>query len=558
MRGRTSARASWRSLKVFWIFLPFTVAYLRDRRRYVLFGSGRRVSAERQRRRATRLLETLIDLGPTFIKLGQLLSTRPDVLPPVYLEVMGTLQDDVPPAPWSEAEAVIEDELGPVDEHFEAFDTDPISGASLGQVYRATVEDEPVAVKVRRPGVESLVEADLVVIRWILRIALPFVDDARAFSIRNLADEFGRTIREEMDYHHERAMLEEIRGNFVDRPSVRMPRVVDTHSGERVLTMEYVEGTKVTDVEGLRARAIDRTAVAERLELAYFRMIVEDGVFHADPHPGNIAVQDDGTIVFYDFGITGRVPPFVQGKIVDFYVGIVNDDIDAILDTLVEVGTLSPDADRRVMGEILEIAIEDARGRTVEQYRIQQIVRQIEESIYEFPLRLPANLALILRVATVVEGVCVTLNPEYDFIAVASNYLREQGYIEESVRQFLGDARGDLTQAARSSVAIPPKLEDALDRVEHGDFRVEANLVDENRLLDRLARRVVLGLLASAAVVSGAILLAADEAVASAIAIAGALGIVLVLWHSLRRRRRGIRARPQFTRQEMRRRRGEE
>ncbi|MFW6448458.1 MAG: ABC1 kinase family protein [Halobacteriota archaeon] len=558
MTGRTTLRSGWRFLKVFWVFLPFAVTYLRDRRRFLLVGPGRRVGVDRQRRRAQRLLEALIGLGPTFIKLGQLLSTRPDVLPPVYIDVMSTLQDDVPPAPWSEVESVIEDELGPVDERFDDFDTDPISGASLGQVYRATVGGDPVAVKVRRPGVEPLVEADLVVIRWILRFALPFVDDARAFSIRNLADEFGRTIREEMDYLHERAMLEEIHENFLDRPTVKMPRVVDTHSGERVLTMEYLRGTKVTDVETLEERGIDRTAVAEQLELAYFRMIVEDGVFHADPHPGNIAVQDDGTIVFYDFGITGRVPPFVQGKIVDFYVGIVNDDIDAILDTLIEVGTLSPDADRRVMGEILQIAIEDARGRTVEQYRIQQIVRQIEESIYEFPLRLPANLALILRVATVVEGVCVTLNPEYDFIAVASDYLREQGYIEESVRQFIEDTRMDLTRAARSSVAIPPKLEDALDRIEHEQFRVEANLVDDDHLLDRLAYRVVLGLLAAAAVLSGAILFATNEPTAAAVALAGALVIVLVLGRSLRRRRRGIRARPQFTRQEMRRRRGDE
>ncbi len=259
-------------------------------------------------------------LGPTFIKLGQLLSTRPDVLPPAYIDVLASLQDDVPPAPWPGAKRVLEDELGPVDERFAAFDTEPISGASLGQVYRARLDPESeraraqanggsghdVAVKIRRPDIEDLVRADLRVIKWSLPILLYFVDDARSFSLENLAEEFSKTIREEMDYEREAAMLTEIQSNFADDDGLVIPDVIESHSGPRVLTMEYIEGTKINDVDELERRGIDRTRVATDLQRAYLQMIIDDGVFHADPHPGNLAVTDDGRIVFYDFGMSGR------------------------------------------------------------------------------------------------------------------------------------------------------------------------------------------------------------------------------------------------------------
>ncbi|MEF8757547.1 MAG: AarF/ABC1/UbiB kinase family protein, partial [Halobacteriales archaeon] len=367
-------RAYKRFFVVAWQFLPLLLAYARDRRRFLLFGGRRSVDAATRVRRAERLLDSLLTLGPTFIKIGQLLSTRPDVLPPEYIDVLSQLQDEVPPAPWADAREVIEAELGPVDDYFEEFDTDAISGASLGQVYRASIDGEDVAVKIRRPGVETLVEADLRVVRWSLPILMRFVDEARAFSLENLADEFATVIRQEMDYEREARMLTEIRGNFADDEGIVVPEVVDSHSGPTVLTMKYVGGTKITDVEAIDEMGIDRSRVAERLTRAYFKMIIEDGVYHADPHPGNLVVQDDGTIVFYDFGMSGRVDEYIQERIVDFYVAVANRDTDAILDALVAIGTLSPDADRQLMGEVMELAIQDARGQDVDQYRVQQIV----------------------------------------------------------------------------------------------------------------------------------------------------------------------------------------
>ncbi|PSQ23772.1 hypothetical protein BRD06_08765 [Halobacteriales archaeon QS_9_67_15] len=544
-------RAYWRFVVVTWQFLPLLVAYTRDRNRFVFFGRSRSVSPETRRRRARVLLDTLLTLGPTFIKLGQLLSTRPDILPPEYIEELEELQDRVPPADWEDAREVLEAELGPVDRAFDEFDTEAISGASLGQVYYATTENGEVAVKVRRPGIEALVESDLRVIRWSLPVLTYFVGEARSFSLRTLADEFDKTIREEMDYGREAEMLEEISANFADQPEIRMPEVDETRSTSRVLTMEYVPGTKITDLDELDDRHLDRTELAETLQEAYLQMIIEDGVFHADPHPGNLAVQDDGTLVFYDFGMSGYVDPFIQDRIVDFYVAVADQDIQAILDTLVEMGTLSPTADRKVMGDVLELAIADARGEDIEQYRVQQIVQQVEDTIYDFPFRLPANLALVLRVATVVEGVCVTLDEDFDFIEVATDYLRGQGFLVDTAREYVEDRADEVQEAANSAVRTPPMVEEVLNQAINEDLQVEVDFRDSQNLLGRVTRRLIYGMVLASSVFSAAVLLAFEQTVAAGATVGFAALVAGLLYYSFRKRR-GIRAQPQFTRQNMR------
>jgi predicted unusual protein kinase regulating ubiquinone biosynthesis (AarF/ABC1/UbiB family) len=552
-------RSYWRFLVVVYQFFPLIVAYARDRRKYLLFGGRRTVTTEMQAERAQILLDSLLTLGPTFIKLGQLLSTRPDILPPQYIEVLSSLQDDVPPASWADAKQVIEEELGPVDEAFASFDDDPISGASLGQVYTARYDGEDVAVKVRRPGIESLVEADLRVVRWSLPILMRFIGQGRAFSLENLADEFAKTIRQEMDYGRERRILEQIRSNFEGDRTIRIPDPVEERSGPRVLTMEYLPGTKINDVAAIDEMGVDRTELATRLQRIYLQMIIDDGVFHADPHPGNLAVDEEGRIIFYDFGMSGRVDPFIQDKIVDFYVAVANQNIDGILDALVEMGTLSPEADRQVMGDVMELAIADARGEDIEQYRVQQIIEQVESTIYEFPLRLPRNLALVLRVATVVEGVCVTLDPEFDFISVATDYLREEGYYEETAKELVADAGRQMQRTTEALFTVPPKLDRVLDRVERQNLTVNVRIEDENDVLDKLARRLVYGILLSVGALSTAILYAFDQTsvVPAAVAAALTIPVIVQLYRSFRKKR-GLRATPQFTRQSMRQRRGEE
>lgn len=525
-------RSYRRFLVVLRYFVPLSIAYLRDRRRFLVVGGSRSPDKETQRERAEYLLESLLALGPTFIKLGQLLSTRPDVLPPAYVEVLSQLQDSVPAAPWEEIEQVLEEDLGPVDEQFDTIDTEPISGASLGQVHRAQIDGEAVAVKIRRPGVNELVEADLQALRWLVPLVRRFVDDARIFSFENLVEEFDETIREEMDYAHERAVLTEIRENFADTQEIIIPRAIESHASQRVLTMEYVSGTKITDLQALDEQGIDKTALADRLARAYMEMMVEHGRFHADPHPGNLAVKEDGRIVFYDFGMSGEVDAYTQQKLVEFYQAVVNNDVDGILDVMVDIGALAPTADRTLIRDVVELAIANARGRAVDQRRVQRLIQQFQTSMYQFPFRLPQELALILRVGSITEGVCVTLDPEFDFIAAITEYLSEQGYRREAVQQAARAAGDRVQQLGRTSLRLPEKLETVLDTIDRDQLVVTVSAEESIGALQSFAKQLVYGLLTTAGVLIIGILYAFGEPVAAAVAGVGTVLVGLLLYRS--------------------------
>jgi len=470
---RVRLRAVWRLLVVLWAFLPLALAWWRDRRRFLLFGSGRDVDSATRTRRAEFLLETLLDLGPTFIKLGQLLSTRPDILPGEYIAVLADLQDKVPPEPWDRIEPVLEADLGPVESTFDAFDREAISGASLGQVYTAELDGQRVAVKVLRPGIRRYVEADLRVLSVLIPALVAVSPPGQSFTIENLAEEFAAQIRREMDYEREAETLREITANFADNEMIRFPDVYGEHSTDRVITMEYVDGTKITDTDALAAAGVDTDALAVRLEEAYIQMIVEDGVFHADPHPGNLAVQDDGTLVFYDFGMSGRLGPETRDTLFDFYVALAEDDIDAVIDAFVDLGALDPTADRELMRQVFEIAIDNFRGEGIDQYRVEQIVTEFQGTMQEFPMRLPRNMAMVVRVSSVLEGVCRTLDPDFDFLAAVRSYVAEQTTAAETRQRVMEELRTRATEVESSLRRSPAKLDAALDRVERDDLAVE-------------------------------------------------------------------------------------
>jgi predicted unusual protein kinase regulating ubiquinone biosynthesis (AarF/ABC1/UbiB family) len=503
-------------------------------------------------RRARRLKETFVDLGPAFIKLGQMLSTRPDALPGEYIEVLSELQDRVPPAPWVDIAPLLEAELGgPVEERFDSFDTDPISGASLGQVYEAALDGERVAVKVLRPGIREHVESDLRVLSTLTPILASGADPGQAYTLENVSEEFAATIRREMDYAHEARMLREIGASFADRDDVAIPDVVPSHSTDRVVTMSYVEGVKIDDVARIDELGIDRGDLVERLEEVYIRMIVEDGRFHADPHPGNLAVQADGTLVFYDFGMTGRLGDRTRRQLLEFYVGLATDDVERVMDAFVAMGALDPAADRDVMREAFELVIEQFRGEDISEYRVEQLVGQFETQLYEFPMRLPQDLALVVRVTTVLEGVCRTLDPDFDFIEVITEYVTEQGAADAgtAVRE---EVRETLTRGARSLVTTGPTLESALDTAARGDLVLETLLRDSNGLARGMAGRLLLGFVAAAGVPVAAFFYAAASPESAAVALAGTgLSLAGLAWSFRRDRARSFGS-PQFTRHEMR------
>ena len=415
--------------------VPVVTGVARDQRRDTS-------SAERERR-GEQLRSTFTDLGPAFVKLGQTLSVRPDLVPEEYVDALEELQDRVPPAPWDRVEGVIEDELGPVDEAFDEFEREPLAGASLGQVYRAELDGETVAVKVRRPDIEKRVQRDLRLVESAVPVAAAFLGDGRAFTLETIVDQFADTLREELDYEREAEIMARIGENFADDDRVEIPGVVDSHTTERVLTMEYVGGTKVSEHGALDSMGIDRADLANTLRELYLQMTLVDGVFHADPHPGNVAVKPGGTVVLYDFGMAGVLDDDLRSDIVDFFVAINRGDPDAILAALVGLGTVDPavaEADEEALNKVVERFVERSRAGEFDAQEFEALVDTLEEAFYELPVRVPPDLALVLRVIAITDGVANTLDPEHDFFAVIDDVLADRGFLDE-------DAAGSAIEA---------------------------------------------------------------------------------------------------------------
>ncbi|SDQ56630.1 ABC1 kinase family protein [Natronobacterium texcoconense] len=459
-----------RYLQVLLRFLPVAIALLRDRRRFLLFGPPRRVPTSVHRDRARRITETMLELGPAFIKVGQVLSTRPDVVPPVYVEEFATLQDEVPEDAGGDPLTVVEDEFA---DSLDLETLEPVAGGSLAFVYTVEYEDDRIALKVRRPGLVSVIERDLRVIRGLVPLLAVFADERQQYSLENVADDFEEIILEELDFAREADIMAEIRDNFADDDRIVVPEPYEELCSERVVAMEYVEGRKITDDEALAAAGVGATEMATLIARTYLKMGLVDGVFHADPHPGNLAVTDRGRLVIYDFGMSQRLTSQEQEDITSLYRALVRRDVDNLLNTLIALEVLDPSVDRVAARRVLELVIENLEGRS--EITWQAIITELLSRLQDFPFRIPPNVMLLVRAGTVGEGVCRSLDPEFDFIAVTRSFLIDHGFIESEIEQLLEDVRADLRRSAPVVAGLPARADAVLGQLESGELVVRTD-----------------------------------------------------------------------------------
>ncbi|MBT8251678.1 MAG: AarF/ABC1/UbiB kinase family protein, partial [Nitrosopumilus sp.] len=295
-----------RTIHVLIKLLPSILALRKDRKKWI-HHEGNEIDLEQFRKNARKVLATFISLGPVYIKLGQWLSSRADILPQPYLEELSKLQDSVPAAPFDQAKSIIEKDLGPIDKKFDQIDPNSISGASLGQVYRGSISGKQIVIKVKRPGIEKIVAEDIKVLKKILPLAMRFVDPNLRYSAKAMLSQFIETIHEEMDYTNESDNLKKIKNDLSNNSKVVVPSVYDDYSSKNILTMEYLPGIKITNVEALDEKGIDRQKLVIDVHKVFFTMLLKHSIFHADPHPGNISVTDDGKLILYDYGMVGRL-----------------------------------------------------------------------------------------------------------------------------------------------------------------------------------------------------------------------------------------------------------
>jgi len=448
--------------KVILRLLPVIWNFRRDRREWVR-REGRNVDEEKYRRHAERALRTFIELGPSYIKLGQWLSTRVDILPQPYLEVLSRLQDDVPPAPYSDVKPIIERELGPIAQAFEQFDSTALSGASLGQVYLARHQGKSVIVKVSRPDIERVIENDIYVLKKVLPLATRFIDPNLRFSVEGMLAQFIETVHEEMDYRVEAKNLLTIGHNLRDDPSVIVPKVFPERCSRHILTMEYLPGIKVTDLAALDAKGIDREALVVKVHRLFFKMLLRHTIFHADPHPGNISVSDDSRLILYDFGMVGKLDSDTRIRLIRLYLGLLDKDPERTVDVLVELGTLEPTVNRYVVVKGIALSIQTMYGKEVDKMEVKALVDLANKTMSKFPFRLPKNLALYMRMTSILEGIYKHHKVRFQFVKVLGNLLEEEGLLRDAYIEEVKVSAKRFVKGLQDSVSVAPLLKNYLE-----------------------------------------------------------------------------------------------
>jgi predicted unusual protein kinase regulating ubiquinone biosynthesis (AarF/ABC1/UbiB family) len=415
----------FRRLYVTWTLLLFAVFVYLDSRNF--FGKEKPRREQKLRLQAQRLRERLIRLGPTFIKVGQMLGTRADLLPIEYVDELSVLQDSVPAFPNHQAMAIIEEELGrPVTEIFAQIGETPVASASLGQVYRATLHTgEEVAVKVQRPNLAQAVDFDLELLRWIGRFLarhprlLPGTDWLGAI------DEFERVIHEEMDYRREAANSEEFKYNFRDWRDIHVPRIFREYSTEHLLVMEFVTGTKVTELETLENAGHSPRRINELIYRSYFKQLFEDGFFHADPHPGNLLVMRDGRLAIFDFGMVGRISVDLQRQIIAAFFHLYERNVNGLVDDMIAMGFLKPEANVEAIRSIVADVMKRKLNLKLKEVRFKELTYDLAPVVYEHPITTPSHFTYLIRALMTLEGVSIVMNPDFNFFEVAKPYVKE-------------------------------------------------------------------------------------------------------------------------------------
>ena len=454
-----------RTIQVLFKLLPSILALRKDRKKWINQEKNQ-IDSEQFRKNARKVLNTFISLGPVYIKLGQWLSSRADILPQPYLEELSKLQDSVPSAPFDQVKPIIEKEIGSINEKFDEIDPNSISGASLGQVYRGSISGQQIVVKVKRPGIEKIVAKDLKVLKKVLPFALRFVDPNLRYSAKAMLSQFIETIHEEMDYTNESENLKKIKKDMENSDKVIVPTVYDDFSSKNVLTMEYLPGIKVTNVQALDEKGIDREQLVIDVHKVFFTMLLKHSIFHADPHPGNISVTDDGKLILYDYGMVGRINNETRFKLIRLYLALVEKNPPRVVNAMNDLSMLTPGYNRTVIEKGIELSIRAMHGNKPDEMEVQSLMELANQTMSKFPFVLPKNLALYMRMASIIEGIYKTHDVDFKFVKVLKNILLEENLIPRAYVEELKISFENFSKSIDSAIRLGPEMQKLMDEAQ--------------------------------------------------------------------------------------------
>lgn len=481
-----------RSIDVWSFVLSLRVRVLFDNAKWAYLGKFTEEKQKARRRKtASWLRESVLQLGPTFIKLGQLSSTRSDLFPREFVDELAKLQDRVPAFSPKKARAFIESELGaPVDLIFKEFEDQPIAAASLGQVHRAVLHNgEKVVVKVQRPGLKKLFDIDL---RNLKLIAEYFQrSETLGGPSRDwigIYEECATILYQEIDYINEGKNADRFRRDFRNIKWVRVPLVYWDYTAMKVLTLEYAPGVKINRLDMLDARGYDRSQISSRAIEGYLIQILKTGFFHADPHPGNLAIDVDEALIYYDFGMMGEIKSFTRERLLQLFYAVYEKDAKKVMQSLIDLGALQPTGDLSAVRRSVQFFLDNLLSQTPDQ---QQTLAAIGEDLFAIaqdqPFRFPSTFTFVIRAFSTLEGIGYTLNPDFSFVKIAAPYAQELLDIKQKQRsgtQLVQEIRKQANDARTYTVTMPyrvQRIEEFVNQLEAGDLKLRVRVLESER-----------------------------------------------------------------------------
>lgn len=437
-----------------------------------------------------RLALVASDLGPTFIKLAQMLTTRPDILPADVLAELQSLQDDVPPFPTTEAMAIIVEELQrPVAECFASIEGTPLASGSIGQVYRATsLDGESLIVKVRRPDVERIIDGDMQLLRWIADSLERLVPETRIYRPRVLVEEFEQVIKRELDYINEASVTSRLADAFSETEGIQIPRVKWSLTGPRVFTMTALSGVNVETILGGGGASVDRPLVARRLMEAYLTQVFDVGLFHADPHPGNVLVTPSGTIGLVDFGQSGTIPDDMMDHLVVIVYASVTKEIDVIIDTLADMGALGAATERRELHRSLRVLLDKYYGLPIKRLDISTLISEFSDVMRRHDVLAPRDVVVLVKALGMVFSLAARLDPELDVLELLKPKIKRKLLERLDPSRLLRSAAVSGWNVLGILRNAPGQLREALRRLSAGSWQLNVRHENMDRLIDEVDR----------------------------------------------------------------------
>lgn len=481
-----------------------------------------------------RMRMAIEELGPTFVKLGQILSTRGDLLPPELIEELKILQDHNAPLPFSDIKAVIERECPDYKNCFAEIDEIPLASASIAQVHRAKLSDgTPVALKVQRPGIKDIIETDILILESLASRIEYYYPEYAVYNPKGIVSDFASQIRHELDFIHDGRNADRLRFNMRDQKKIRVPKIFWEQSTKHLLVMEYIEGVRIDHLDEIRSMEIDPRELAERGFYAYMQQIFEDGFFHGDPHPGNLLVSKDGTINFLDFGIVGIIYPERRFYFIHLFVAIMHMDPELMIKALEHLGVSIEESRREQLRDDIYRAMLNAEGASIGQYSFEQMSQELADTLRKHHIRMPQNLMLMLKVIIMVLDIGVTLDPKFNFWEKAEPYIKQLSKKEYFLDQYLHRAGHSLLETVDGVLEMPRVINKTLRQFSTGTIKID--LIDSDILrlqesLDRTADTVLIGMIIAGVIIgSSLVLTVADVRIPQFVFYLAALAYVIAI-----------------------------